>query len=129
MPSVRARPPESRIALVRRARRMGRILGDLYPDAHCELDFDGPYQLLVATILSAQCTDARVNLVTPSVFAKYPDAADLQVMRVVAEIDEILARKSENGESFEEWFWTNEGFLRHPVWGEIRELSRAFLVR
>ena len=61
--------------------------------------------------------------------AKYPDAADLQVMRVVAEIDEILARKSENGESFEEWFWTNEGFLRHPVWGEIRELSRAFLVR
>ena len=63
------------------------------------------------------------------VLAKYPDAADLQVMRVVAEIDEILARKSENGESFEEWFWTNEGFLRHPVWGEIRELSRAFLVR
>lgn len=56
---------------------MGRILAETYPDAHCELDFSGPYQLMVATILSAQCTDARVNLVTPAVFAKYPTPADL----------------------------------------------------
>src|SRR5215468_4861871 len=47
----------------------------LYPDAHCELDFQTPLQLLIATILSAQCTDARVNKVTPGLFAKYPDAA------------------------------------------------------
>jgi endonuclease-3 len=70
-------PPATRTALVRRARRMGRILGETYPDAHCELDFDSPYQLLVATILSAQCTDVRVNMVTPNVFAAYPTASDL----------------------------------------------------
>jgi NAD(P)-dependent dehydrogenase (short-subunit alcohol dehydrogenase family) len=69
--------PATRTALVRRARRMGRILGETYPDAHCELDFENPLQLLVATILSAQCTDARVNMVTPQVFAAYPTAADL----------------------------------------------------
>jgi endonuclease III len=70
-------PPATRTALVRRARRMGRILADTYPDAHCELDFGTPFQLLVATILSAQCTDVRVNMVTPTVFAAYPSAADL----------------------------------------------------
>jgi len=70
-------PPATRTALVRRARRMGRILGETYPDAHCELDFATPYQLLVATILSAQCTDVRVNMVTPHVFAAYPTPADL----------------------------------------------------
>ena len=70
-------PPTTRTALVRRARRMGRILAETYPDAHCELDFETPLQLLVATILSAQCTDARVNLVTPTVFAAYPTAAAL----------------------------------------------------
>lgn len=56
-------------------RRAGRILALLkreYPTAHCELDYQTPYQLLVATILSAQCTDARVNLVTPAFFARYP---------------------------------------------------------
>jgi endonuclease-3 len=56
---------------------MGRILAETYPDAHCELDFADAYELLVATILSAQCTDARVNMVTPTVFAKYPTPADL----------------------------------------------------
>lgn len=50
-----------------------------YPDAHCELDHTGPYQLLVATILSAQCTDKRVNLVTPALFEHYPDAESLAV--------------------------------------------------
>lgn len=62
--------------LVRRARRMGRELAAAYPDAHCELDFGNPLELLVATILSAQCTDKRVNDVTPSVFARYRSAPD-----------------------------------------------------
>ena len=47
-----------------------------YPDAHCELDFDNPLELLVATVLSAQTTDIRVNMVTPAVFARYRTAAD-----------------------------------------------------
>ncbi len=54
-----------------------RRLAEVYPEAHCELDHDGPFQLLVATILSAQCTDARVNQVTPAVFARYPTPDDL----------------------------------------------------
>jgi endonuclease III len=66
----------SRTALVRRARRVNRELALLYPDAHCELDFSSPLELLVATILSAQCTDRRVNMVTPALFARYPTAAD-----------------------------------------------------
>jgi len=52
-----------------------------YPDAHCELDFQSPFQLLVATILSAQCTDVRVNMVTPALFAAYPDANALAAAR------------------------------------------------
>lgn len=56
---------------------MYRVLRDTYPDAHCELDFRNPYELLAATILSAQCTDARVNMVTPELFAAYPDPAAL----------------------------------------------------
>ncbi|GAB3149417.1 endonuclease III [Micromonospora sonneratiae] len=55
---------------------MGRVLAETHPDAHCELDHDGPLQLAVATILSAQCTDKRVNEVTPKLFARYPTAAD-----------------------------------------------------
>lgn len=66
---------KSRTALVRRARTMNRILAATYPDAHIELNFGNPLELLVATILSAQSTDKRVNLITPVVFARYPDAA------------------------------------------------------
>jgi endonuclease III len=55
---------------------MNRVLIDLYPDAHCELDFSNPLELLVATILSAQCTDERVNKVTPGLFKKYPAIED-----------------------------------------------------
>jgi endonuclease-3 len=71
-------PPEppSRTALVRRARRINRELAVLYPDAHSELDFSTPLELIVATILSAQCTDHRVNMVTPVLFARYRTAAD-----------------------------------------------------
>jgi endonuclease-3 len=67
---------ESPLALVRRARTINRELTLLYPDAHIELDFGNPLELLVATILSAQCTDRRVNMVTPALFAKYRTAAD-----------------------------------------------------
>jgi endonuclease-3 len=67
---------QSQLALTRRARRINRILAETYPDAHCELDFGTPLELVVATILSAQCTDARVNLVTPTLFATYRTAAD-----------------------------------------------------
>jgi endonuclease III len=75
-PPVETPTGESRVALVRRARRINRELAALYPDAHCELDFGSPLELLVATILSAQCTDKRVNEVTPLVFARYATAAD-----------------------------------------------------
>jgi endonuclease III len=69
-------PPPSHTALVRRARRIERELAVLYPEVHTELDFSTPLELLVATILSAQTTDKRVNLVTPILFARYPAAAD-----------------------------------------------------
>lgn len=52
-----------------------------YPDAHCELDHRNPYELLAATILSAQCTDVRVNMVTPALFVRYPTPEDLAVAR------------------------------------------------
>ena len=68
--------PPSRTALVRRARRINRELTELYPDAHCELNFSTPLELLVATVLSAQTTDKRVNMVTPVLFARYRTAAD-----------------------------------------------------
>jgi endonuclease III len=68
---------ETRVGLVRRARKINRILAETYPDAECELNFDNPFQLLVATVLSAQTTDVRVNLTTPALFAKYPTPEDL----------------------------------------------------
>ncbi len=67
---------ETRVGLVRRARRMNRVLAQAFPDAHCELDFTTPLELTVATILSAQSTDKRVNLTTPAVFARYRTALD-----------------------------------------------------
>lgn len=64
------------IALTRRARKVKRILIERYPDAHCELDFASPLQLLVATVMSAQTTDVQVNKVTPAVFLRYRTAAE-----------------------------------------------------
>jgi endonuclease III len=64
-----------------RVAQLVRALPEVYPDAHCELNFRNPLQLLVATILSAQCTDKRVNAVTPALFAKYPTARDYAVAR------------------------------------------------
>ena len=64
-------------------------LARLYPTAHCELDFTNPYQLTVATILSAQCTDKRVNMVTPALFAAYPDAEALAAAQP-AQVEELI---------------------------------------
>lgn len=64
-------------ALRRRTTQILAILKRTYPDAHCALNFTTPLQLLIATILSAQCTDERVNQVTPGLFARCPDAASL----------------------------------------------------
>ncbi|MBG7701655.1 endonuclease III [Streptomyces sp. MC1] len=84
-------PPsgESLTALVRRARRINRELAEVYPYAHPELDFENPFQLLVATVLSAQTTDLRVNQTTPALFAKYPAPEDLAAANP-EEVEEIL---------------------------------------
>ncbi|WP_028799154.1 endonuclease III [Streptomyces sp. 142MFCol3.1] len=86
-----AKPPrnESRTALVRRARRIDRELAEVYPYAHPELDFENPFQLIVATVLSAQTTDLRVNQTTPALFAKYPTPEDLAAADP-EEVEEIL---------------------------------------
>jgi endonuclease-3 len=81
--------PESALALTRRARRINRELAALYPDAHCELDFTTPLELSVATILSAQCTDRRVNEVTPALFRRYRSAADYAEADV-AELEDMI---------------------------------------
>ncbi|MEV7065392.1 endonuclease III [Streptomyces collinus] len=84
-------PPgdESPTALVRRARRINRELAEVFPYAHPELDFENPFQLVVATVLSAQTTDLRVNQTTPSLFAKYPTPEDLAAANP-EEVEEIL---------------------------------------
>ncbi|MEW2449102.1 endonuclease III [Streptomyces parvulus] len=89
--TVAAKPPrgESRTALVRRARRINRELAEVYPYAHPELDFENPFQLVVATVLSAQTTDLRVNQTTPALFAKYPTPEDLAAANP-EEVEEIL---------------------------------------
>jgi endonuclease-3 len=89
-----ARPPrrpgrETREALARRVLEILALLKLEYPDAHCELDYRTPYELLVATILSAQCTDVRVNLVTPGFFCRYPTAA-LLARAGRGEVEELI---------------------------------------
>jgi endonuclease-3 len=74
-PAGRSRSGETPLARTRRTRRVNRQLAKEYPHARCALDHTNPLELLVATILSAQCTDVRVNQVTPALFAAYPDAA------------------------------------------------------
>ncbi|MDQ4503796.1 endonuclease III [Sinomonas sp. ASV322] len=80
---------ESPLALKRRARKIDRVLAEFYPYAHAELDFRDPFELLVATVLSAQTTDVRVNQVTPTLFAKYPDARALSEAEP-SDIEEII---------------------------------------
>lgn len=70
---------KTEIGKVRRARKMYRMLGELYPYAVAELDFENPFELLVATVLSAQTTDVRVNAITPALFARFPDAHAMAV--------------------------------------------------
>ncbi|MEU5978671.1 endonuclease III [Streptomyces sp. NPDC047315] len=86
---AKAAKPESRLAMVRRARRINRELADVYPYAHPELDFRNPFELLVATVLSAQTTDLRVNQTTPALFAKYPTPEDMAAA-VPEEVEEII---------------------------------------
>lgn len=86
MPTTVTRPDT---ALVRRARKMHRVLAETYPEAGCELDFRTPFELLVATVLSAQTTDRRVNAITPALFAAFPDPyAMASAPRV--ELEEII---------------------------------------
>ncbi|MDR6117182.1 endonuclease-3 [Aeromicrobium sp. SORGH_AS981] len=85
-PEAPVKPPTS---LVRRARKIHRVLAETYPEAGCELDFRTPFELLVATVLSAQTTDRRVNAVTPVLFAAYPDAAALAAADRTA-VEEII---------------------------------------
>ena len=77
------------MALKRRARKINRELAELYPYAHAELDFRNPFELLVATVLSAQTTDVRVNAVTPVLFARYPDALAMSQASSV-ELEDII---------------------------------------
>ncbi|MFI2740182.1 endonuclease III [Streptomyces sp. NPDC018711] len=90
-PAKTAKPakPESRLAMVRRARRINRELAEVYPYAHPELDFRNSFELLVATVLSAQTTDLRVNQTTPALFAKYPTPEDLAAA-VPEEVEELI---------------------------------------
>jgi len=76
-------------ALRRRTAQILAILKRTYPDAHCALHFKTPLELLIATILSAQCTDERVNQVTPALFARCPDAASLAAISQ-SELEKII---------------------------------------
>jgi endonuclease-3 len=82
------KPPRGAALQAHSAVLLDRLLA-LYPDAHCALDFTNAFELLCATILSAQCTDKRVNLVTPALFARYPDAASLAAARP-EELEELI---------------------------------------
>jgi endonuclease-3 len=83
----RPRPPSPEKAA--RAQAIGAMLQRKYPAAKCSLEFRNPLQLLIATILSAQCTDARVNQVTPGLFAAYPDAQAL-AQAELADVERLI---------------------------------------
>ena len=86
---AKAKPRKRFAPAKERAPEIYRLLEQEYPDAECALDHRNPYELLVATILSAQCTDKRVNMVTPALFAKYPDPEALSVARQ-EELEEMI---------------------------------------
>jgi endonuclease-3 len=83
--AAKKRPEKFKRVSKQTAAEIMRLLCEQYPDAECELDFDGPFQLLTAVILSAQTTDANVNRVTPRLFKRFPTARDL----AEAPIDEV----------------------------------------
>ncbi len=92
MASLPGVPRESRAAKTTRAVEIARLLAEEYPGTAqhlCALEHEGPFQLLVATILSAQCTDERVNMVTPALFARYPDA-EAMADADPAEVEELI---------------------------------------
>lgn len=80
---------ETALGLKRRARKINRELAQLYPYAHAELDFRNPFELLVATVLSAQTTDIRVNAVTPALFARFPTALAMAQAHSI-ELEELI---------------------------------------
>ncbi|WKD56717.1 Ultraviolet N-glycosylase/AP lyase [Corynebacterium capitovis DSM 44611] len=84
-----ARGTETPRGRIRRARRINRTLAAVFPDAHAELDFSTPLELLVATVLSAQTTDVRVNQVTPELFARFPTAS-AYASATPAEVEAII---------------------------------------
>jgi endonuclease-3 len=81
--------PKKSAKLKARAHDLMALLYQYYPNPHCELDYETPFQLLIATILSAQCTDVRVNIVTKTLFREYPDAASM-AQAPVEELEEIV---------------------------------------
>jgi endonuclease III len=89
MPAAAAKRRRARSATPERAREIYDRLIAHYPDAHCALDFKSPFQLLIATILSAQCTDKRVNMVTPALFKRYRTPAALAAARP-EELEEMI---------------------------------------
>ena len=94
-------PRRQRLPKKQRALEVLARLKRLYPDATCSLDYETPVQLLVATILSAQCTDERVNLVTPALFARFPDAramaeADLSELETLVRSTGFYRNKAKN---------------------------------
>ncbi len=92
----------------KRARKIARALAKGYPDVECALVHESAFQLLVATILSAQCTDERVNMVTPALFEKYPDAASLARARQ-ASVEKLVK---------------STGFFRNKA-TNLREMAKA----
>ena len=82
-------PRETKAALHTRARKIVAELKRAYPGAHCELDFVDPFQLTAATILSAQCTDVRVNMVTPELFRRWPNAFALAEAKQ-ADVEDVI---------------------------------------
>ncbi|MET3984267.1 endonuclease-3 [Streptomyces sp. PvR034] len=86
---VKTAKAETHLGMVRRARRINRELAEVYPYAHPELDFRNPFELLVATVLSAQTTDLRVNQTTPALFAAYPTPEDMAAA-VPEELEQII---------------------------------------
>jgi endonuclease III len=89
VPATAAKRRRARSATPERAREIYERLIAHYPDAHCALDFKSPFQLLVATILSAQCTDKRVNMVTPALFKRYRTPAALAAAKA-EELEEMI---------------------------------------
>ena len=87
-PAARTKKRNPREIAVR-AKRIAGILGSTYPDAHCMLDHRSPFELLIATILAAQCTDERVNMVTPDLFNRYPTPQAL-AQADVSELEKLV---------------------------------------